>query len=106
MTSAWALRTLWRDEQPNPQERATERAFERARVIWPLFAYRRRGRRSGICSRSADRGGRVAPSAADPSQTTGRVKRHDNQLHRARVLEVRIQSPPPESPQTFSSSPS
>src|SRR6516162_9955733 len=26
----------------------------------------------------------------------GAVKRHDNQLHRARVLEVRIQSPPPE----------
>jgi len=26
-------------------ERATERAFERARVIWPLFAYRGRGRR-------------------------------------------------------------
>src|SRR6516165_4981778 len=52
----------------------------------------------GICSRSADRGGRVAPSAADPSQATGRVKRHDNQLHRARVLEVRIQSPPAESP--------
>src|SRR6516162_1517608 len=50
----------------------------------------------GICSRSADRGGRVAPPAADPSQTTGRVKRHDNQLHRARVLEVRIQSPPAE----------
>src|SRR6516225_5522378 len=25
-----------------------------------------------------------------------RVKRHDNQLHRARVLEVRIQSPPAE----------
>ena len=50
----------------------------------------------GICSRSADRGGRVAPPAADPSQATGRVKRHDNQLHRARVLEVRIQSPPAE----------
>jgi hypothetical protein len=85
-TSAWALRTLWRDEQPNPQERATERAFERARVIWPLFAYRRRGWRIGICSRSADRRGRVAPPAANPSQTTGRVKRHGNQLHRARVL--------------------
>ena len=38
-------------------------------------------------------GGRVAPSANDPSQATGRVKRRDNQLHRARVLEVRIQSP-------------
>ena len=50
-----------------------------------------------IRSRSADRGGRVAPPAADPSQATGRVKRRDNQLHRARVLEVRIQSPPAES---------
>ena len=47
---------------------------------------------------SADRGGRVAPAAADPSQVTGRVKGRDNQLHRARVLEVRIQSPPAESP--------
>ena len=54
-----------------------------------------------IRSRSADRGGRVAPPAADPSQATGRVKRRDNQLHRARVLEVRIQSPPAESQQTF-----
>jgi len=35
-----------------------------------------------------DRGGRVAPPAADPSQATGRVKRRDNQLHRARVLDV------------------
>jgi len=33
-----------------------------------------------------DRGGRVAPPAADPSQPTGRVKRRDNQIHRARVL--------------------
>jgi len=32
--------------------------------------------------------GRVARPAADPSQATGRVKRRDNQLHRARVLEV------------------
>ena len=48
----------------------------------------------GVCSRSADRGGRVVPPAADPSQATGRVKRHDNQLQPARVLEVRIQSPP------------
>src|SRR6516162_160441 len=51
-----------------------------------------------IYSRIADRGGQVAPPAANPSQATGRVKRHDNQLHRARVLEVRIQSPPAESP--------
>ena len=43
---------------------------------------------------AADRGGRVAPPPADPSQATGRVKRRDNQLHRARVLEVRIQPPP------------
>ena len=50
--------------------------------------------------RSADRGGRVAPLAADPSQATGPVKRPDNQLHRARVLEVRIRSPPAASPQT------
>jgi len=34
------------------------------------------------------------PPAADPSQATGRVKRRDNQLHRARVLEVRTHSPP------------
>ena len=57
-----------------------------------------------IRSRSADRGGRVAPPAADPSQATGRVKGRINQLHRARVLEVRIQSPPAESQQTFGSS--
>ena len=57
-----------------------------------------------IRSRSADRGGRVAPPAADPSQATGRVKGRINQLHRARVLEVRIQSPPAESPRTIGSS--
>jgi hypothetical protein len=57
----------------------------------------------GICSRSGDRSGRVARPAADPSQATGRVKRRDNQRHRARVLEVRIQSPPAESLQTFGS---
>jgi len=57
-----------------------------------------------IRSRSADRGGRVAPPAADPSQATGRVKGRINQLHRARVLEVRIQSPPAASQQTFGSS--
>jgi hypothetical protein len=51
-----------------------------------------------IRSWSADRGGRVAPPAADPSQATGRVKRRNNQLHRARVLEVRIQFPPAGSP--------
>ena len=44
MTSARAPQTLWRDEQPNPRT-GTQRAFERARVIWPLFAYRGRGRR-------------------------------------------------------------
>src|SRR6516225_5038897 len=56
-----------------------------------------------IYSRIADRGGQVAPPAANPSQATGRVKRHDNQLHRARVLEVRIQSPPPVSLANFRS---
>jgi len=45
----------------------------------------------------------VAWPAADPSQATGRVKRHDNQLHRARVLQVRIQSPPAVSLQTIGS---
>jgi len=59
----------------------------------------------GISSRSGDRSGRVARPAADPSQATGRVKRLDNQRHRARVLEVRIQSPPAESPQTIGSAP-
>ena len=39
-----------------------------------------------------------APAAADPSQVIGRVKGRDNQLHCARVLEVRIQSPPAGSP--------
>ena len=38
--------------------------------------------------------------AARP-QATGRVKRHDNQLHPARVLEVRIESPPARSLRTF-----
>ena len=52
---------------------------------------------------AADRGGRVAPPPADPSQATGRVKRRDNQLHRARVLEVRVQPPPAESQQNFGS---
>ena len=56
-----------------------------------------------IRSRSADRGGRVAPPAADPSQATGRVKGRINQLHRARVLEVRIQSPPAVSQRTIGS---
>ena len=37
MTSARSLRMLWRDEQPNlTRERATERTFERAWMIWPL----------------------------------------------------------------------
>ena len=57
-----------------------------------------------IRSRSADRGGRVAPPAADPSQATGRVKGRINQLHRARVLEVRIRFPPAVSLQTIGSS--
>ena len=39
----------------------------------------------GVCSRSADRGGRVARPAPDPSQVTGRYKGRDNQLHRART---------------------
>ena len=49
----------------------------------------------------ADRGGRVAPPAADPSQATGRLKMRDNQLYRARALEVRIHLPPPESPTNY-----
>jgi len=36
---------------------------------------------------AVDEARKVAWPAADPSQATGRVKRHDNQLHRARVLE-------------------
>jgi len=47
---------------------------------------------------AVDEARKVAWPAADQSQATGRVKRHDNQLHRARVLEVRIQSPPADSP--------
>src|SRR5262249_56996919 len=47
---------------------------------------------------AVDEARKVAWPAADPSQATGCVKRHDNQLHRARVLEVRIQSPPADSP--------
>ena len=39
--------------------------------------------------------------AADPSQATGRVKRRDSQIHRAPVLEVRIQSPPAASHANF-----
>ena len=46
-------------------------------------------------------GGRIPPSV-DSSQATGRVKRRDNQLHRARVLEVRIPLAPAVSQQTFS----
>ena len=46
-------------------------------------------------SRLRQRPGRSA--RCRPVPATGRVKRHDNQLHRARVLEVRIQSPPAES---------
>ena len=42
-------------------------------------------------------GGRIPPSV-DSSQATGRVKRRDNQLHRARVLEVRIPLAPADSP--------
>ena len=52
---------------------------------------------------AVDEARKVAWPAADPSQATGRVKRHDNQLHRARVLEVRIQSPPAGSLRTIGS---
>ena len=45
----------------------------------------------------------VAWPAADPSHATGRVNRHDNQLLRSRVLQVRIQSPPAVSLQTIGS---
>src|SRR6516164_8821100 len=38
------------------------------------------------------------PQHADPSQAIGARKSGDNQLHRFRVLEVRIQSPPADSP--------
>ena len=46
-------------------ERATERAFERAWVIWPLFAYRRRGRRidPGPAIPSADQAAGFLPLA-------------------------------------------
>jgi hypothetical protein len=46
-------------------ERATERAFERAWVIWQLFAYRRRGRRTdpGPAIPSADRAAGILPLA-------------------------------------------
>jgi hypothetical protein len=46
-------------------ERATERAFERAWVIWPLFPYRRRGRRidPGPAIPSADRAAGILPLA-------------------------------------------
>ena len=53
---------------------------------------------------AVDEARKVAWPAADQSQATGRVKRHDNQLHRARVLEVRIQSPPAGSLRTIGSS--
>ena len=43
------------------------------------------------------------PQHADPSQAIGARKSGDNQLHRFRVLEVRIQSPPAESLRTFGS---
>jgi hypothetical protein len=62
------------------------------------------GERRIVSSASPYRSGRVAPPAADPSQATGRVKGRDNQLHRARVLEVRIHLPPAASQQTFGSS--
>jgi hypothetical protein len=39
-----------------------------------------------------------ADRRANPSQATGARKRGDKQLHRFRVLEVRIHSPPAESP--------
>src|SRR5271166_5268543 len=64
----------------------------------------RRHKGSFLDDIAVDEARKVAWPAADPSQATGRVKRHDNQLHRARVLEVRIQSPPAESPQTIGSS--
>jgi hypothetical protein len=44
-----------------------------------------------------------ADRRANPSQATGARKRGDKQLHRFRVLEVRIHSPPGESQRTFSS---
>ena len=45
----------------------------------------------------ATRSAIVVPPAADPTQATGSVKRRDNQMHRARVLEVRIHLPPAKS---------
>ena len=43
------------------------------------------------------------PQHADPSQAIGARKSGDNQLHRFRVLEVRIQSPPAASLRTIGS---
>ena len=42
-----------------------------------------------------------ADRRANPSQATGARKRGDKQLHRFRVLEVRIHSPPAESLANF-----
>ena len=42
-----------------------------------------------------------ADRRANPSQATGARKRGDNQLHRFRVLEVRIHSPPGKSRANF-----
>ena len=50
-----------------------------------------------------DRGGRVAPPAGGPVPSNRARQKRDNQLHCARVLEVRIHLPPPVSPQTFGS---
>ena len=72
-------------------DRALARISEEQR---PDYRHRLLGER-----REHKLGGRVAPPASDPSQATGRVKRRDNQLHCARVLEVRIQSPPAASQQ-------
>jgi hypothetical protein len=55
---------------------------------------------------SQDKGAELRyPALTAPARPRNRAReKGDNQLHRARVLEVRIQSPPAESQQTFGSS--
>ena len=79
MTSVRALRMLCVTSNLTP-EWATERAFERAWVIWPLCAYRRRGRRidPGAAIRSADRTSTDSPSH-------GRIRRYFRRAGQAAI---------------------
>src|SRR5215472_2824866 len=89
MTSARALGCCGVTSNLTP-ERATERAFERAWVIWPLFAYRGRGRRidPGPAIPSADRAAGILPLAKVRWRRAARWRRLHGGAGRAIMADV------------------